>query len=164
MVRRIILISFSALYIWGAGELAWACSCFGGLYFDEQVKQGTFVLLGRVRAQGKQKVQTSTQPEVAYLDVEIVENFKGKLMERVVRIWDSNVGTDCGVDLYRLPPGALAVFSVEENRVPHSLPELWSITGIQPGADDYLLGTCNEYWRVFKTERGARRHMRRLLH
>jgi hypothetical protein len=154
------------LYVWSAGELAWACSCGGGLFFDEQVKRSSFLLLGRVRAQGRQEIRMSTQPQsgVAYLDVEVRESFKGKPPKGVVRIWDSNFGTGCEVGLDALPSGTLAVFSIEENRDPNSLPELWEITGIKPDAEDYLFGTCSEYWKVFKTERGARRHVRRLLH
>jgi hypothetical protein len=105
----------------------------------------------------------STQAGVAYLDVEVIETFKGKPLEGVVRMWDSYFGTNCGGGLDTLPSGTLAVFSVEENRDPHSMPEVWKDTGIKPGGEEYLFGTCSEYWRVFKTERGARRHMRRLV-
>lgn len=166
MCRRALLTISLALYVWSACESAWACTCFGGLSFDDQIKQSSFVLLGRVKIQGRQQLRMSTQPEsdVAYLDVEVVDIFKGKLPEEMLRIWDSYFGMNCGGGLDALPPGTLAVFSVEENRDSHSLPELWEMTGIRPGTDDYLFGTCSEFWRVFKTERGARRYMRRLMH
>jgi hypothetical protein len=162
--KRILMPLFMALYIFGLGDMASACSCSGGLLFDENVKQSTFVLLGRVKAQGRQELLTSTQPEVAYLDVELLEVYKGTPMRPVVRIWDSYVGTNCGGGLDELTPGKLAGFVVAENKSPYGVPELWDTTGIRPGAADYLFGTCSQYWRIFKTEREARRYMRRLVH
>ncbi len=53
--------------------MAGACTCFGGLLFDDNVKQSRFVLLGRVKAQGRQELPTSTRPEIVYLDVEVLE-------------------------------------------------------------------------------------------
>lgn len=162
MVSRSTLKLLLALYVWSAGELAWA-SCVGGLFFDELAKQSSVLLLGRVRAQGRQEIRMCTQSGVAYLDVEVRESFKGKPLEGMVRIWDSNFGISCEGSLDALPPGTLIVFSMEENRDPNSEPKLWEITGIRPEADDYLFGACSEYWKVFKTERGARRYVRRLL-
>jgi len=162
--RRILIPVLIALYIFGLGKKASACSCSGGLFFDENVKHSTVVLLGRVKAQGRQGLLTSTQPEVAYLDVEVIEVYKGTLVRPLVRLWDSYVGTNCGGGLDELTPGKLAGFVVEENKSPYSVPELWDTTGIRPGTADYLLGTCNQYWRLFKTERGARRYMRSLVH
>jgi len=153
-----------AFYLLGLGKRAWACSCFGGLVFDDNVKHSRFVLLGRVKAQGRKELLTSTQPEVVYIDVEVVEVFKGKPIRPPVRIWDSYAGTNCGGGLDELTPGKLAGFVMEENRSPYSVPELWETTGIRPSATDYLFGTCSQYWRVFKTERGARRYMKRLVH
>ena len=163
MHRHSIVKLCLAFFVWSAGEVAWACTCFGGLFFDDQVQQSSFVMLGRVMTQGRQEPAGSTQEGVPYLDVEVVESFKGKPLEGVVRLWDSFFGSNCGGGLDALPSGTLAVFLVEENRDPHSLPELWKEAGINPGADDYLLGTCSEYWKIFKTERGARRYMRRLF-
>lgn len=122
MFNRIALKLLLALYVWSVGEVAWACSCSGGRYFDEQVKQSSFVLLGRVRAQGRQGMRMSTSLEVAYLDVEVIDTFHGKPLDGVVRIWDSYFGTNCGGGLDTLPSGTLAVFSMEENREPHNLP------------------------------------------
>jgi hypothetical protein len=111
LYRRPVLKLFLALYIWSAGELAWACSCFGGLFFDDQVKQSSIVLLGRVRAQGSQEVRMSTEAGVAYLDVEVIETFKGKPW----RGWCA-----CGIPIseqtagvaWTLSPLALSLFSL----------------------------------------------------
>ena len=163
MFRRISMLAFMTLCVFGHGEMASACSCIGWLSFDENVKSSTFVLLGRVKAQGRQKLLTSAQPEVTYLDVEVVEAYKGTPMRSVVRIWDSYVGTNCGGGLEELTPGTLSGFVVMDSKSPYSMSELWDITGIRPDATDYLLGTCSQYWKTFKTERGAHRYMRRLV-
>lgn len=154
------------LYAFGLGKRAGACSCFGGLLFDDNVKHSSLVLLGRVKAQGRQELLTSTQPEIVYIDVEVVEVYRGggALVKPLVRIWDSNVGTNCGGGLNELAPGKVVGLVMHENKSPHSIPELWETTGIKPGAADYLFGTCSQYWKVFETERRARRYMKRLMH
>jgi hypothetical protein len=164
MLKRIFPLLFVTLGILGRAEVASACSCFGGLMFDENVKHSKPVLLGRVKAQGQQEILNSTQPLVAYLDVEVVEIYKGTLVGAVIRIWDANVGTNCGGGLAELTPGKLVGLVVEENKDPHSMSDLWNTTGIRPSTTDYLVGACSEYSKVFKTERGARRYMRRLTH
>jgi hypothetical protein len=158
MFRRVLFLLLLALHPLVIERTAFACSCSGGLSFDETVKHSTIVLLGRVKAQGR----VPSQAEVAYLDVEELEVFKGARMKPVARLWDSYAGTGCGGGLEKLPPGTLAVFSVEENKSPHSLPELWNTTGIRPGAEDYLFGTCSQFWKTFKTEHRARSYTRRL--
>lgn len=157
MLRHLRLISFLTLHVLGFAGAAWACVCTG-LSFDDKVEDSSVVLLGRVRTQGKQ----ASSSEVAYLDVEVVRVFKGRPTDREVRIWDSLPGTDCSIGLDRLDPGALAVFAVEENKEPYT--EVWDMLGIRPGADDYLTYPCSENWRVFKTERGARRYMERRIY
>lgn len=160
MSKRGLAFVFLALHLSGIGGAAWACSCFGGLAFDEMARQSPVVLLGRVKAQGQ--MPDSADSTAPYLDVEVIEIFKGTSVGQVARLWDSYAGTNCGGGLDTLPPGTLAVFSVEENSHENGLPDLWKDTGIQPAADDYLFGTCSEFWKVFTTERRARRHMHRL--
>lgn len=155
---RVIVIAFVSFLFLQSGAV-WACSCFGGKTFEQSVESSSFVLLGRVVAKG----QEPDQWEPAYLEIEVIEALKGAPVDRVVRLWDSYAETSCGVGLGTLPPGTLAVFSVEKNSPENSLPELWEETGIRPGPEDYLFGTCSEVWKVFKTENKARRFVRRLL-
>ena len=148
----------------GKCTVASACSCFGGLLFDDHVKHSDLVLLGRVQTQGRQALSNSNQSEVGYLDLEVIQVYKGMPRKPVVRVWDSYVGTDCGGGFAELSPGMVVGFVVEKNEDPDSSNVVWGITGIRPGAADYLIGACSEYWKVFRTELGARWHMARLAH
>jgi hypothetical protein len=163
MSKRGLLAILVALLSLGPCE-AWACVCLGGLLFDDNVKQSDLVLLGRVKAQGTQLLPSSNQPEVVYLDLEVIKSYKGMPRKPMVRLWDSYVGTDCGGGLAELTPGEVVGFVVNENKAPYSVPDVWKFTKIQPGTSDYLIGTCSEDWKVFRTEIGARLHMARLVH
>jgi len=164
LFKRSLILLFVILCAFGFGKEVGACSCFGGLLFDDNVRQSSLVLLGRVKAQGKQELLTSPRPEIVYIDVEVIEVYRGALVKPIVRIWDPDVGTNCGGGFAELAPGELVGLVMHENRSPYSIPDLWETTGIKPGAADYLIGACSEYWKVFKTERMARRYMKRLVH
>ena len=51
MFKRILPLLFVVLYVLGLEEMARACSCSGGLLFDENVKHSKSVLLGQNRFQ-----------------------------------------------------------------------------------------------------------------
>lgn len=160
--KRTLIILSLTLCVLGLGKSAWACTCSGGLLFDDNVKQSSLVLLGRVKAQGTQSLPGSSRPEAVYLDVEVVQAYRDPLAKPVVRIWDSMVGTNCGGGFTELSPGKIVGLVVHENKDPFSLPDLWKQTGINPGAADYLMGTCSQDWKVFKTQSSAHRYMKRL--
>jgi hypothetical protein len=164
LFKRCLILLSVALYVLGLGKSACACTCSGGLFFDDNVKHSSLVLLGRVKAQGRQELLTSIRPEVVYIDVEVVEVYRGTPVRPMVRIWDPDVGTNCGGGLDELAPGKLLGLVMHENKSPYSMPGLWEVAGILPGATDYLIGACSEYWKAFKTQRGARRYMKRLVH
>jgi hypothetical protein len=150
---------FLLVLIPGLADRARGCSCDGALFFDGLVEHSRIVILARVKGQGRQTLSTSSQPEVAFLDLEVVSVIKGSPVRPEIRVWDAYAGTGCGGGFEALVPGTLAGFVLAENKEPDSLPDLWRMTGLSPGAEDYLIGTCSEYWKVFRSERQARRLM-----
>lgn len=154
MTSRCHLALVVAALSLASGRVTSACACSQYLSFEEALRAAASALGGRVTSQGFRDPEHlyPAVDNVVYLDVTVLQVVKGREERRTVRVWNPWAGTSCDDDGFRaLTPGTLVAFAATRNKPAHR--ETWDALGIQPGPDDYVVGTCGAHWKTVSSER-----------
>jgi len=117
---------------------------------EESIDKAHVAVVARVIAQGS----APKGQGAAYLDVKVVESFKGPSEGTTIRVWDIMVGSSCSLELGRFASGSIVAFALERSQPLN--PELQKILGLAVRPGDYSLGVCGEYLRKMDSEAVAR--------
>ena len=160
MKARLLVVS---LLVWSfhltkPGD-ALACVCLGEIpTIESRMARAPLVIAGRVTAVEPLKDSVG-QPtsHIAAIWVEVLDVLRGDKGIKQIRIWDQLVNTTCSVELVELPVGTPLIVAIDPKQ--ERSPELWKLLGIHPEPSDYVFGTCQQYWKTFKTEPELRRYV-----
>ncbi len=152
-----VLLGVSTFAVAMLPSTASPCTCIGEWpSLKALVHQVSLAATAEVLAQGRlQRKRLYPEQDVAYLDVRIVRKLHGKEHRQEVRVWDPLFGSSCSNDLRGFSPGTYIAFAADRSS-PESR-ELFAALEIDPGPDDYILGTCGTYYERLDSVEAAQR-------
>ena len=155
MANRIFSILGFGLAALVAKDAA-ACTCLGEWpSLRKLIRGATLAATAEIVAQGR-PLQNRSFPEldVAYLDVRIIKRLRGKEERQIIRLWDPAFGTSCSLDLRSFTPGTYIAFAATRPSTEHE--EYYKLLGFIPAAEEYLLGSCGDYYEALGSLEAAR--------
>lgn len=157
LLRRSLRVSLVVLFLGCLPRVAVACTCgcppSGPCppMIEDTLLTADVGIVGLVVGRGTRDGRPSeSNGDAAYVDVEVLDSVQGMRLGTTLRVWDENFDNNCGGGF---PLRNAQIVAMALRRTTLGRDELWRLSRLTVGLNDYLIGACAQYFRPLATIR-----------